>query len=78
MLQEPTAAAVKEAMEALVLSRETLKGGEEINAWRRQHRFKPLSLVVVDLVGGTRGSSAASKLSSTLLREQDAQKAAAK
>ena len=61
-----------------MLSRETLTGGEEINAWRRQHRFKPLSLIVVDLVGGTQGSSAASKLSSTLLREQDAQRAAAK
>lgn len=72
MLQEPTAAATREAMEALVLSRETLKGGEEINAWRRQHHFKPVSLVVVDLVGGT------SKLSSTLLREQDAQRAAAR
>ena len=78
MLQEPTAAAVREAMEALVLSRETLQGGEEINAWRQQHHFKPLSLIIVDLVGGTQGSSAASKLSSTLLREQDAQKAAAK
>ena len=72
MLQEPTAAAAREAVEALVLSREPLKGGEEINAWRRQHHFKPVSLVVVDLVGGT------SKLSSTLLKEQDAQRAAAR
>ncbi|BDA50031.1 probable phosphopantetheine adenylyltransferase [Coccomyxa sp. Obi] len=47
--KEPTAAATEEGMQALVVSKETVSGGEAINQYRREHGFAPLELVVVDL-----------------------------
>ena len=60
-------------MEALVVSRETTKGADEINAWRAEHGSRPLTIVVVDLVGN-QGSAGSNKLSSTRLRHEEAQK----
>ena len=62
-------------MEAIVVSRETIKGANDINAWREQHGSAPLTVVTVDLVGN-QGSNNANKLSSTRLRNEEAQKAA--
>ena len=71
--QEPTGAATVAQMEAIVVSRETIKGANEINAWRAEHGSRPLTVVVVDLVGN-QGSSGSNKLSSTRLRQEEAQK----
>uniref|UniRef100_A0A383VA40 Cytidyltransferase-like domain-containing protein n=1 Tax=Tetradesmus obliquus TaxID=3088 RepID=A0A383VA40_TETOB len=66
--QEPTQAELDPTMRALVVSQETLPGGQAINNGRASRGFEQLQLVVVGLVGG--GSD--SKLSSTALREADA------
>jgi phosphopantetheine adenylyltransferase len=65
----PTQAELDPNMQALVVSRETLSGGEAINSGRRARGFEELRLVVVSLVGEQPGGG---KLSSTALREQDA------
>lgn len=66
---EPTQAELDPQMQALVVSRETRGGGEAINRGRAARGFQELRLVLVNLVGeGADGS----KLSSTVLREQDA------
>lgn len=72
-LQEPTGAATIGEMEAIVVSKETIKGADEINTWRQAHGSALLTVVTVDLVGN-QGSSTASKLSSTRLRNEEAQK----
>ena len=59
-------------MEALVVSQETLTGGEAINEDRRSQGFKPLVLVVVNLVGSGSKALEGQKLSSTALREKEA------
>ena len=59
-------------MEAIVVSKETLKGAHDINTWRQEHGSAPLAVVTVDLVG-SQGSSNANKLSSTRLRREAAQ-----
>ncbi|CAL8465461.1 g4997 [Coccomyxa elongata] len=69
--KEPTAAATEEGMQALVVSKETISGGETINQYRREHGFAPLELVVVDLVDDS-AAVEGGKVSSTALREQDA------
>ncbi|KAI8463852.1 MAG: hypothetical protein J3K34DRAFT_474834 [Monoraphidium minutum] len=66
---EPTAAELDPKMQALVVSRETLGGGDAINRGRGGRGHAPLRLVVVGLVGGRADGG---KLSSTALREQDA------
>lgn len=71
--QEPTGAATITEMEAIVVSKETIKGANDINAWRQQHGSSQLMIVTVDLVG-SQGSSNASKLSSTRLRNEEAQR----
>ena len=76
-MQEPTGAATITEMEAIVVSKETLKGADDINAWRQEHGSAPLVVVTVDLVG-SQGSSSANKLSSTRLRSEEAQKSCAK
>ncbi len=63
-------------MQALVVSKETLSGGEAINQYRREHGFKPLELIVVDLVADS-AAVEGGKVSSTALREQDAAAVAA-
>ena len=72
-VQEPTGAATISDMEAIVVSKETVKGAAEINTWRQQHGSVPLTVVTVDLVGN-QGSDTASKLSSTRLRIEEANK----
>ncbi|EIE22114.1 Nucleotidylyl transferase [Coccomyxa subellipsoidea C-169] len=74
--KEPTAAATVEGMQALVVSKETLSGGEAINRYRLEHGFKPLELIVVDLVADSAAVDGG-KVSSTALREQDATAVAA-
>lgn len=69
--KEPTAAATEEGIQALVVSKETVSGGEAINEYRREHGFAPLELVVVDLVADS-AAVEGGKVSSTALREQDA------
>jgi pantetheine-phosphate adenylyltransferase len=75
---EPTQAELDPAMRALVVSRETVKGGEAINDGRARRGLAPLELVVVGLVGGGGGAGegeddgdVAGKLSSTALRERE-------
>lgn len=67
--KEPTQAELDPDMQALVVSKETLPGGDAINVGRVARRFAPLRLVVVSMV---RERADGSKLSSTELREQDA------
>lgn len=66
---EPTQAELDPEMQALVVSHETLPGGEAINVGRSKRGFETLKLVVVGVVGQRADGS---KLSSTVLREQDA------
>lgn len=65
----PTQAELDEGMQALVVSRETLAGGEAINRGRVGRGFAPLRLLVVGVVGERADGS---KLSSSELRERDA------
>lgn len=67
----PPLAATVEAMEALVISRETVAGGEALNALRAEAGFRPITLAVVGLVGGS-GDGDGDKLSSTALRGEEA------
>ena len=66
---EPTAAELDPSMQALVVSRETLLGGEAINRGRLGRGYGALQLVVVGVVGERPDGS---KLSSSELRERDA------
>lgn len=70
----PTEAELDPGMQALVVSHETLAGGEAINSGRAARGFAPLRLVVVGVVGERPDGS---KLSSSELRQQDAATAAA-
>ena len=72
--QEPTQAELDPDMEAIVVSKETVRGAEAINKGRVNRGFRPLIIVVVPVIGGR---ESASKLSSTQLRAQDAAAAAA-
>ncbi|KAL0028726.1 hypothetical protein WJX79_002448 [Trebouxia sp. C0005] len=73
--KEPTGAATISEMEAIVVSKETVKGADDINAWRHEHGSAPLTVVTVDLVG-SQGSDLANKLSSTRLRHDEASRSA--
>lgn len=66
----PTAADVDPTMRALVVSAETLAGGDRINAGRVAAGMAPLALVVVGLVREREGGD--DKVSSTALRAADA------
>ena len=59
-------------MDALVVSRETVAGAEQINKLRAVRGWAPVALVVVDLVGATEQEPTAAKLSSSALRAADA------
>ena len=80
--KEPTGAETEEGMQALVVSKETVSGGEAINAGRARRGFRPLALLVVGLVGsdggGGRGGNeeeeVEAKISSTDLRAAEAAK----
>ena len=81
--KEPTGAETEPGMQALVVSKETVSGGEAINAGRKQRGFRPLALLVVGLVGssseGGQGGQAhdeepEGKISSTDLRAAEAAK----
>jgi pantetheine-phosphate adenylyltransferase len=63
-------AAEVDVIEALVLSKETVQGGELINQQRKENGFEPLALIVIDLVGEAGGY----KLSSTALRQAEAER----
>lgn len=65
--KEPTAASTEEHMQALVVSEETVTGGNAINADRKQRGFLPLKLIVIKLLFGRTQE----KLSSTALRQED-------
>ena len=66
--REPSAAATDPSMEVLVVSEETVGGGEEVNRQRGGLGHGPLSLVVVGLVGVD--AATGDKLSSTDLRRR--------
>lgn len=71
-LRDPAAATAAETdarMQALVVSQETLAGGEAINRGRAGRGFEQLALVVVGVVGERPDGS---KLSSSELRGADA------
>jgi phosphopantetheine adenylyltransferase len=79
--KEPTQAELDPDMRALVVSRETVRGGEAINEGRQGRGLAPLALVVVGLVGQGEGegeeedgepADVAGKVSSTALREREA------
>lgn len=59
-----------EALEAIVVSQETMKGGEAVNKKRVERGLSQLQVKVVDLVVE---EGCLEKVSSTLLRQQDAQ-----
>ena len=71
MMQEPTAAAIDESMQALVVSRETIPGAQGINRYRTEHGFPQLHVVVIELIADTQAVKGG-KVSSTALRQQDA------
>ncbi len=68
-VQEPTQAELDPAMQALVVSQETLPGGLHINEGRVRRGFAPLVIVVVPVIGS---HDPRHKLSSTQLRADDA------
>ncbi|CAK9262683.1 unnamed protein product [Sphagnum jensenii] len=59
-----------EALEAIVVSQETMKGGEAVNKKRAERGLSQLQVKVVDLVVE---EGCSEKVSSTLLRQRDAQ-----
>ena len=71
ILQAPTVAATDESMQALVVSKETIPGAEDINRYRRDAGYAELQIIVVDLIADTQAVQGG-KVSSTALREQEA------
>jgi len=72
LLTEGKPAAVSsEQIECIVVSRETISGATWINQERQALGYKPLSIVVVNLVGATSQSADAKKLSSSQLRDEE-------
>lgn len=71
-MQARTEAAKDPDMSALVVSEETLDGGTAINEDRQQQGFAPLVLLVVSLLGVGSKQLGGAKLSSTALREKEA------
>ena len=69
--KEPTAAELEPDMEAIVVSHETVGGANAINQARSKRGFAPLHVVVVPLVGASRGEAGGGKLSSSELRAAD-------
>ena len=67
----PPKAATLAHVQALVVSRETLAGGQAVQQQREARGFPPLFLLTVDLVGATVQTPLARKLSSSALREQE-------
>jgi phosphopantetheine adenylyltransferase len=51
-----------EQMEGLIISRETIAGGNSIQRYREEHGYPPLALVVVDLIGASSQAADADKL----------------
>lgn len=76
-MQAPTIAELDPAMQALVVSHETLPGGQAINAGRAARGFAPLDLLVVPLLGmhgrGGGAAGAQGKLSSSELRARESE-----
>lgn len=66
---EPTIAETYEPMEAIVMSRETTRGAEQINEGRVRRGFLPLEMIAVELVGLGVGEGRDAKLSSSYLRQ---------
>ena len=64
-------AAKDKSMQALVVSRETIPGAQDINRYRTEHGFPRLRIVVVELIADTQAVKSG-KVSSTALRQQDA------
>ena len=71
IMQAPTVAATDERMQALVVSKETIPGAEEINKYRKNAGYAELHIVVVNLIADTQAVQGG-KVSSTAIREQDA------
>ena len=60
-------------IDALVVSRESAKGGEYVNKFRQEKDFPPLHIVTINVVGGE-GDDFDGKLSSTAIREAESKK----
>lgn len=65
------------AIDALVVSEETSKGGNYVNKYRAERKFKPLQIITVKVIGNESSSAENSwkgKLSSTNIREVEYKK----
>ena len=71
LMQEPTVAAKVKSVQALVVSKETIPGAQDINHYRAEHGFPQLRVVVVELIADTQAVKGG-KVSSTALRQQEA------
>lgn len=63
-----------EAIDGLVISHETLSGGEFVNKYRREHGFKELDLTAIKVIGDTESNAEnkwKGKISSTDIRERE-------
>ncbi|KAK5779058.1 hypothetical protein RI543_002942 [Arxiozyma heterogenica] len=56
-------------IECLIVSRETVKGGEIVNRTRRERGFNELKIIVVNVLGGDERDGWKEKLSSTEIRK---------
>ncbi|CCE61630.1 hypothetical protein TPHA_0A05560 [Tetrapisispora phaffii CBS 4417] len=61
-------------LEALIVSRETIKGGEIVNKERVTKGLAPLEICIVNVLGGQEGDNWSEKLSSTTMRKYIASK----
>ncbi|KAG0673796.1 hypothetical protein C6P41_002830 [Kluyveromyces marxianus] len=61
-------------IQALVVSRETLAGGEVVNKTRKEKGLSKLDIVIVNVLGGREEDGWKEKLSSTELRERSSKK----
>jgi len=69
---DPPLASTMKEMEGLIISREVVAGANAIQEYRKSQGFDALTLVVVDLIGATSQAPDAAKLSSTKLRQEEA------
>lgn len=60
-----------EEIDSLVVSRETIKGGDFVNKTRKDKGFRELKIHVINVIGGEEDDGFQNKLSSTQLRKEE-------